>query len=116
MGDRKAYRAKWYQDNKERILKVNRTWHYKNRYGITEEQYQAMLVAQNFVCAICKEPETAKEHRTDNVRKLAVDHCHTTKRVRGLLCKKCNHGIGLFSDNTMKLFNAIIYLEEFNEY
>jgi hypothetical protein len=62
-----------------------------------------MLDAQNGVCAICKEPcPTGKW--------LAVDHCHTTNAVRGLLCTKCNMGIGLFNDSVERLEATIAYL------
>lgn len=110
--DRKTYRAKWYQDNKERTQGVHRRWHYKTRYGITPEEYDTILKEQNNVCAICKNPETAKEHRTGNVRKLAIDHCHTTNKVRGLLCASCNQGLGKFKDSINLLENAIKYIKE----
>lgn len=73
-------------------------------YGITQAEYDAMLEKQNGKCAIC--------NNTDEVegRKLAIDHCHTTGRVRGLLCGKCNRGLGLFKDNPDLLLKAISYL------
>lgn len=60
-----------------------------------------MLAAQKKACLICK-----------LVRKLLVDHCHITKRVRGLLCKQCNTGIGMFRDKVDLLNAAILYLNE----
>lgn len=74
--------------------------------GLTVESYEAMLVAQGGVCAICKrlDPEDGKE--------LAVDHDHATEKVRGLLCGKCNKGLGLFDDNVDSLRAAILYLQE----
>ena len=53
------------------------------KYGITIEQYEKALKLQNYVCAIC--------HKPPKTRRLAVDHCHKTKRVRGLLDMFCNH-------------------------
>lgn len=58
----------------------------KFEYGITLEQYDIMFKAQDGLCLICKKPEQTKT-------RLAVDHCHTTGKVRGLLCKKCNSAL-----------------------
>jgi hypothetical protein len=80
----------------------------KRRYGITYEDYQELLLKQNYCCAICKETHSNNK-RTSG--KLFVDHCHTTNRVRGLLCSRCNHALGQFDDSPDKLKNAILYLE-----
>jgi hypothetical protein len=74
----------------------------KQLYGISAEQYAAMFAAQGGLCAICK--------KTDR-RRLCVDHCHDTRRVGGLLCTKCNTGIGCFNDDPELLRAAIAYLE-----
>ena len=82
-------------------------------YGITPEEYDTMLLDQNGKCVICSsdkpwgfvaEPKRAREF-------FCVDHCHTTGRVRGLLCHPCNTGLGSFSDDTNVMANAIAYLE-----
>ena len=73
-------------------------------YGITLEKYHQMLADQNYKCAICGQEDEVEG------RKLAIDHCHTTGKVRGLLCGKCNRGLGLFYDNSKLLQNAILYL------
>lgn len=75
----------------------------KSRYGITEEQYQEMLIAQGRKCAIC---ETGFEPGV----KVCVDHCHDTKEVRGLLCDSCNVGLGRFRDDAALLARAVEYL------
>lgn len=76
------------------------------RYGLTPETYEEMIEKQNDRCAIC--------HSTDKGRKAAihwfVDHCHKTNRVRGLLCSKCNAGLGTFNDNIEIVQSAINYL------
>ena len=77
----------------------------RNQYGITLEQYNNMLKAQNYSCAICGEEDEVEG------RRLAIDHCHTTGQVRGLLCGKCNRGLGLFYDNEDLLQKAIQYLK-----
>lgn len=76
------------------------------KYGITPEQYDAMVVAQHNLCAICGNPPRPKGFR------LGVDHCHITKKVRGLLCLPCNHAMGIFKDNIEHLKSAVAYLEK----
>ena len=69
---------------------------WEKRFGITLEIYNEMLVDQNNVCAICKQPETAYDSRLKLVKKLAVDHCHSTGKIRGLLCISCNTKLGWY--------------------
>lgn len=76
------------------------------KYGITLNQYRKMLLLQNNVCAICE-----KEEQIDG-RSLAVDHCHNTGKVRGLLCFKCNTMVGHIDKNEEILGKTITYLEE----
>jgi len=77
-------------------------------YGISLKEYNAMVESQDGKCAICGVDETL-EIRGKTVR-LAVDHCHTTGKVRGLLCAKCNQGIGCLKDDVELLQSAIDYL------
>lgn len=93
---------KWQQDNPEAFAHSLRTCQYKRKYGITIQQYDALFAAQNGVCAICSRPP--------GKRRLAVDHCHTTKAVRGLLCVQCNTAIGKLNDDPELLRRAIAYL------
>lgn len=83
-------------------------------YGISREEYIALLETQNHVCAICKKPESTVDKRTNKPRNLAVDHCHGSQKVRGLLCQQCNQALGLLKDNKQLLASAIKYLEEIN--
>jgi hypothetical protein len=76
----------------------------QREYGLTLEQFLDLLDRQNNQCAICK---TVFENRSQSF----VDHCHTTGKVRGLLCAKCNFGIGQFNDNIEVLSQAIEYLK-----
>jgi hypothetical protein len=76
----------------------------RSKYGITLEQYNKILKKQNGVCAICGEKETSKINKI-----LSVDHCHNSKKVRGLLCAKCNKGIGLLKHNFKLLLKAAEY-------
>jgi hypothetical protein len=82
--------------------------HLRYYYGITFEEYAAMLVSQNGVCAICGKPESATNQY--GVKRLAVDHDHATKCVRGLLCSKCNRAIGLLDEDTGRMLRAVAYL------
>jgi len=82
----------------------------KRSYGITLEEYNALLESQGGVCAICKCKETIIDRRTGEVRKLAVDHCHETKKVRGLLCRRCNMVLGGVADSIDLLKRIINYL------
>ena len=81
----------------------------KRRYGITIDDYWEMHAAQNGGCAICGS-EVSQNKRASNYLPLFIDHCHTSGEVRGLLCSKCNHGLGLFNDSPELLEQAIQYL------
>lgn len=74
------------------------------RFGMTPDDYMRMLDRQNGVCGICG--------RTNGQKKLCVDHCHATGRVRGLLCTKCNKGLGIFDDDVTRIVRAAEYLKE----
>lgn len=83
----------------------------KQQYGITEAKYNKMLWLQNGVCAICRKEETIVDERTGKLRRLAVDHCHNTNKVRGLLCNSCNTGIGKLQHDPELLRIAALYCE-----
>lgn len=71
-----------------------------------------MLESQNGVCAICKKPESSFDAKTGGIKRLAIDHCHVTKRIRELLCFRCNTTIGRLEDS-IELFTAMrTYLEK----
>lgn len=78
----------------------------KRLYGITPEQYEELLKSQDGVCAICG-------GTCITGRRLSVDHDHETNKIRGLLCSRCNFGIGQL-DTIEKLNNAVKYLEKYN--
>ncbi len=103
-------KAKSKKENPIHAKKQKTKHHLKFSYGITIEEYEALLLKQNNLCFICQEPETATIKGM--IKKLAVDHCHSTKKVRGLLCLNCNMGIGKFKHNPELLRNAALYCEE----
>lgn len=74
----------------------------KTNYGITKADYDKLLDIQLGLCAICGE---------EKEETLSVDHCHTTKKIRGLLCRKCNTGLGCYNDDIALINKAIKYLE-----
>ena len=100
--------------NKERQDAKHKEWLAKNpdnkrngdllrQYGINLNDYHKMLEEQKHLCKICKGPPTGKGV-------LHVDHCHETGSVRGLLCNKCNIGLGHFNDSKELLQKALDYL------
>jgi len=87
----------------------NRSTNFKRNFGITIEQYDEMFLTQNGNCLICGENQSKFK------RRLAVDHCHETKKIRGLLCDYCNPGLGYFKDSEDILNKAILYLKRFKK-
>lgn len=75
------------------------------QYNLKPQDYEALRMVQNNLCAICERP-CRREVR------LSIDHDHRTGEVRGLLCQNCNAGIGMFEDNIRLLAKAIEYLTE----
>lgn len=83
----------------------------RSKYGIDEKTYTAMLTDCGGLCTICRKPESCKNRRGE-VRKLAVDHCHRTGKVRGLLCQQCNQAIARLRDDPILCRAAAEYLEK----
>lgn len=95
----KQYRSKHKKDKKE----LNRLHQKKFKYGLNAEDYYHMFEVQENKCAICGTVFS-------DTNKAFVDHCHNTKKVRGLLCTKCNTLLGMAKDDVSILQNAITYL------
>jgi hypothetical protein len=79
-------------------------------YGITVNDYKDMLKEQDSSCKICGKEGWVMT--TNHKMRLVVDHCHTTGKVRGLLCHKCNQGLGLFQDSVENLTTAASYIQQ----
>ena len=94
----KAYREK----NKEQVAKSGRK-KWLRHYGLTEDAYDAMFLAQNGVCFLCEQSDK---------QRLSIDHNHSTGKVRKLLCKKCNAGLGNFKEKISVMERAIQYLKD----
>jgi hypothetical protein len=96
-----GYRRKYYQAHKHEIACSTRTKRLQKRYGLSDEEYDTLLAKQGGACAICRRRLRGR---------LCVDHCHFTGLVRGLLCRKCNLGLGCLVDDAASLISAFAYL------
>lgn len=121
------YNKEYAKKNREKILKIKskynnkvelrdkfKNYKLKHRFGITINVYNKMKIDQNGLCKICNKKETAK-HRIGNkvrIKDLAVDHCHKTGKVRGLLCSICNRALGYAKEDVKILSKMIEYLLE----
>lgn len=112
-------RKKWISENKDKELNRRKDYYIKNKeqvklsteknrlkrkYGISKEDYETMYTNQFGSCAICFNMSV----------KLVIDHCHTSGKVRALLCNQCNKGLGCFSENKETIKNAIEYLKQYS--
>lgn len=108
---------KWRKNNRETYNSVAREWrknhklscreyNLRKKFGITNAQYSEMFNAQDGCCWICG------RHQSQVKRRLAVDHCHKTNKIRKLLCSNCNKGLGNFKENPEFLRRAAIYLTQ----
>jgi hypothetical protein len=111
-----AHRAEqkaWRDAHKEERQTAAKEYRLRVKFGLSVQEYQRMLDAQDGVCAICREPET-KMLPSGNIKALAVDHAHVPGLpVRGLLCFNCNTGIGLLRERPDLLLAAVRYIEDF---
>lgn len=110
----------WKANNADRVRASQKRWrdthpdrHIKVKFGLTTDQYESVLVKQGGLCAICQKPEKIIDPRTGSLRRLAVDHCHKTGTLRGLLCTSCNHGIGKLCDDSTIIRRAADYIDRY---
>lgn len=112
----REYRLKYpdrIQEYKRTHKNFMRCSKYKRKYGITLLEYLKLLEKQNYKCKICKQGETYHNPYNKKLKKnLAVDHCHKSGHIRGLLCGNCNKGLGLFKDDTTLLSRAGKYIKK----
>ena len=104
--NRHANATHWQKNNPEKVKEFK----LKRRYGISYEGFMTLKASQGGVCKLCGVDPT-----TDPTKKsgsLCVDHCHKTKKIRGLLCRTCNMALGKFKESIPTLQNAIEYLQE----
>jgi hypothetical protein len=105
---RKHYYAAYRKKHHVHLNTIKQKSRRLRQYGLTPAQFEALLKKQNYCCAICKRP-FKKIQSTHDPRN--VDHCHKTKKVRGVLCLTCNYGLGFFQDEPRRLKNALRYLK-----
>ena len=96
-----------YLKNKEKSIKRSTNWRMKHKFGITSDDKKNMFLCQNKLCKICS-TEMTLVGGSDNSAQ--IDHCHKTGKIRGIICRKCNLGIGHFNDSPELLEKAIKYL------
>jgi hypothetical protein len=109
----RAARAKWTTEQHEahkaylRSIppEVRKARALKYNYGITPEQFDAFFLSQGNCCRICKTIEPGG-------RNWHVDHCHASGKIRGILCCRCNVGIGMFRNNPVILMEASSYIDD----
>jgi hypothetical protein len=97
---------KWNRENKERRQIIVQKNNYKKRYGLSVEQKQELINKQDSKCAICT-------NDLKDTHDVCVDHNHVTGAIRGILCRKCNLGIGHLNDSIEILKSAQKYLQKY---
>lgn len=107
---RKRVRASYLKNPESRIKrnKKNLQGFKQRKYGLSEEQIKKILEDQKHLCVICK----ISLDNSEPIKVPHIDHCHTKGHVRGILCTRCNKGLGNFKDNIEYLEAAINYLKE----
>lgn len=108
--DRAAYSKAYTEVHRKFNKVVARAKHIRKFYGADAAYERKLLVEQNGLCAICEKPEELlRGHKS---RRLSVDHNHTTKELRGLLCGNCNMAVGYFCDDPEIMKKAAAYIEK----
>lgn len=100
----KDYQNQWRLRNVDKCNLSSLKSRIKHKYKISLSDYEDLISKQGNSCAICK------THQDSLYRRLSIDHCHKTGKVRGLLCDRCNKSIGAFNDDVQLLDSAINYL------
>ncbi len=103
---RKASTKNWIKNNQERYHKVRRKHEVMRLYGLKDDEYYDMIKNQDNKCFICGKSEK---------RSLSVDHNHSNKKVRKLLCSGCNHAIGIIEKGYDNLISLLKYLAEHDD-
>jgi hypothetical protein len=96
-----ARKRAWNVTNRDKVRARARDNYIKRLYGISRVDYDALFARQGGLCAICRKPSKLR---------LCVDHCHVTGMIRGLLCRKCNAGLGCLGEDQRALVAALAYL------
>lgn len=103
-------RVRYSNDLCDKHYQKDRKW---RAMGLSALEFYEQAKAQNFTCLICEQPEGTKSSVSNDPRELAVDHCHETNVIRGILCGNCNRALGLFGDDPEVVAKAATYLRRF---
>lgn len=101
----KACKKAYCKANLAYIVNRNKWYHRARYYQLSKAQYDSLLIKQGNACAICRAIDFGKLGPV-------IDHCHATKRVRGILCDICNRGLGYYKDSEELLLSAARYIRE----
>lgn len=106
-------RKKYREDNYERFLELHRNQDLLVKYGLSLEDYENIRRVQDDCCKICGKHVSKNNGPVakNGSQRLCVDHCHSTGKVRGLLCNNCNRALGLLKDDKEILKKMIEYLD-----
>lgn len=88
---------------------LNSEYHRRKKYGLSPDDFRRLVESQGGLCAVCS---VTLVDGSGLAASACVDHCHATGRVRGILCNRCNTGLGLFEDSAASLEAAIRYLKD----
>lgn len=117
----------WYHANREKMVEYQRNqrknyppgkyseYSRRSKHGMTQEEWEFMLIAQGNKCRICEceiGQKLGASYKESRKGLAVVDHCHTTGKIRGLLCSNCNTGIGLLGDSAENAARAAVYLSK----
>lgn len=108
----KKYRERNYEQLKIKVNTYKQTYKLQE-YNLSPIDYQNLIDKQSNKCAICHQPEKIPKIAGGPIRNLAIDHDHSTGKVRGLLCYRCNVSLGLLGENLTILTNMISYIKSF---
>lgn len=114
--------AKWRKNNKERKNEYAKEYYQENKdrmnvrrierlYGLSPEEHQRMKDEQGNLCKLCNQPETGTNAMNGKIQELCIDHCHDTGKVRGLLCRRCNHLIAALGDTEQSIERVFHYMK-----
>lgn len=101
----KTHRIEYARQYREKYPDRTRATNLKMKYGITQDDYNQMIINQNYKCAICD------RNMTDYGKFFCVDHNHNSGKIRGLLCDPCNYGLGFYEKHKEKY---VKYLKNFD--
>jgi len=104
----------WKIKNPDKVKKYQRITNLRREFNLEVEDYNKMYKEQNGKCFLCGEPETFYHPKHKKILMLSVDHCHKNGKIRKLLCRKCNNGLGLLKDSPELLRKAADYIESHN--